>query len=81
MRFKKVRMGIYHTDNGLSVVHSEEDRCWYIIYRYVALHKCPTFADAKFICENYYNKTENAEQTLAVRRMESELRVLGKEIK
>lgn len=72
MKFKKARMGIYHTDNKLSVVHDEEDRCWYIIYRHVVLHKCPTFRDAKHICNTYYDREDAAEQTLAQRRREAQ---------
>lgn len=63
----KIRKGIYHTEAGLSIVHDEEDKCWKIIFRHTTLHRCPTLADAKYICARFYAKEDNAEQTLMER--------------
>lgn len=68
----KIRNGIYHTEAGLSIVHDEEDKCWYIIFRHVALHRCPTLKDAKYICNKFYAKEDNAEQALTARRRETQ---------
>ena len=68
----KVRKGVYRTESGLSIVHDEEDKCWKIIFRHVALHRCPTLRDAKHICTTYYTTEDDAEQALAIRRREAQ---------
>lgn len=67
MVFIRVRAGVYQTENGLSIIHDKGDKLWYIVYKGVALHRCPTFTDAKYICTKHYRNKSYAEHTMNMR--------------
>lgn len=61
-RFRELKLT---TSAKVSIVQKEDG--FYIVFKGVELHRCPTLMDAKFICERFYTDEAEAEKTLALR--------------